>query len=167
MNTIIVLCCTRSNHFACTHAPCSLGGVVALEPPIIFQIQGVDPGCALVMATGLLHVLYARPVLSYELQDAAETLHKIVGHASRAQRERWSTYSHARDPICRRDAGGSRRPGHRVNGRENCVNGELRHHEVLSRVRTHCEHYHCTLLHTKQPFRMHTCTMQSWWRCRT
>ena len=52
----------------------------------------MDPGCALVMATGLLNLLYVRPMLSYELQDAVETLHKIVGHASRAQRERWSTY---------------------------------------------------------------------------
>ena len=39
------------------------------------------------MATGLLHLLYARPMLSYELQDAVETLHEIVEHAARAKRE--------------------------------------------------------------------------------
>ena len=44
------------------------------------------------MATGLLHLLYARPMLSYELQDAVETLHEIVEHAARAKREHWSTY---------------------------------------------------------------------------
>ena len=50
-------------------------------------MQGVDPGCALVMPTDVLHLVHLRPVLCYELQDAVEILHKIVKHAARAKRE--------------------------------------------------------------------------------